>query len=244
MAFNTASFVAGVGTVVVVLSTGFAGGYFIAAPDHAPPNRLQRVASDATSAKTEDTKAPVTSAAPVTMAQAKPEGTAAIVTPAQAQPTPASETQLAPAPSPAPSPRQAATEQSPSPQQQVAATKPDPAPAAPEQNTGQAKAQNEGTDRLTAEKDEAEQQRAARIAEAKTASRKRTEARKFAEQQRRQRELDVAAGAVRHIIHDRDGYVQGPDGDEVIVRDGPPDDVVEVAEPREPEARPYGFFGR
>lgn len=33
MAFNTASFLAGIGSVVVVLSTGFAGGYFFASPD-------------------------------------------------------------------------------------------------------------------------------------------------------------------------------------------------------------------
>ena len=42
MKFNTTSYLAGVGSVVVVLSTGFAGGYFLANPTRTePPNRLQ-----------------------------------------------------------------------------------------------------------------------------------------------------------------------------------------------------------
>ncbi len=46
MAFNTTSFLAGVGSVVAVLSSGLAGGYFLANPSHIdPPNRLQRVAA-------------------------------------------------------------------------------------------------------------------------------------------------------------------------------------------------------
>jgi type IV secretory pathway VirB10-like protein len=49
MKFNTTSYLAGVGSVVAVLSTGFAGGYFLANPaQNDPPNRLQRVASNAT----------------------------------------------------------------------------------------------------------------------------------------------------------------------------------------------------
>jgi len=41
-----------------VLSTGFAGGYFFASPDHdVPPNRLQRVASGTTATKDADAKA-------------------------------------------------------------------------------------------------------------------------------------------------------------------------------------------
>jgi hypothetical protein len=45
MAFNTTSNLAGVGSVVVILSTGFAGGYQLAYPTHPdPPNRLQRLA--------------------------------------------------------------------------------------------------------------------------------------------------------------------------------------------------------
>jgi hypothetical protein len=44
---------------------------------------------------------------------------------------------------------------------------------------------------------------------------------------------------VRQIIHDRD---RG----EVIVRDAPPEDVVEVDQAEAPAAdmRPFGFFGR
>ena len=47
MTFNTTSYLAGVGSVVVVLSTGFAGGYFLANPTRIdPPNRLQRLAAE------------------------------------------------------------------------------------------------------------------------------------------------------------------------------------------------------
>ena len=52
MAFNTGSFLAGVGAVVAVLSTGFAGGGMVANPNHTePPNRLQRLAADSANAK-------------------------------------------------------------------------------------------------------------------------------------------------------------------------------------------------
>ena len=67
MAFNRTSYMAGVGSVFMVLSTGFAGGYFMANPTHNdPPNRLQRVAS------AQDEK-PVAQATP----SAKPEMVAA-----------------------------------------------------------------------------------------------------------------------------------------------------------------------
>ena len=63
MAFNRTSYMAGVGSVFMVLSTGFAGGYFMANPTHNdPPNRLQRLAS------AQDAK-PVAQATP----SAKPE---------------------------------------------------------------------------------------------------------------------------------------------------------------------------
>ena len=46
MAFNTTSFLVGVGSVVAVLSTGLAGGYFLASPSRIDaPNRLQRQAA-------------------------------------------------------------------------------------------------------------------------------------------------------------------------------------------------------
>lgn len=231
MAFNTTSYLAGIGSVMIVLSTGFAGGYFFAGPDHnAPPNRLQRLAANTTDAKAGD--ADIASAE---KPQAKPEVAAAVAVPAQAEPTSASTTQSAavqpPAsPAPEPSARQAATAQTaPPPTAQGAAKTPEPA-----QVMG---------DRTDSAKPGAEREKAdaehARIAEAKAASKKRTEARKLAEQQRRQHELEVAANAVRHIIHDRDGG-------EVVVRDAPPQDMVEVdqAESAGPEMRPFGFFGR
>lgn len=77
MTFNTTSYIAGVGSVVVVLSTGFAGGYFLANPTRIdPPNRLQRLAA-------EDHTAPAT-AKPEVVAAATPAPTAAPVTPAPA----------------------------------------------------------------------------------------------------------------------------------------------------------------
>ena len=244
MAFNTTSFLAGVGSVVVVLSTGFAGGYFFASPDHnVPPNRLQRVA-----ASTTDTKAADANAAPAATVQAKPEIVAAAplappaqaAEPAQASTTPAAQSS-APA-APTPGAQQAIADQSaptPAPQPQVAAKTEEPAHAAPDRTTAQASSEKTNADKLGAEKEKSDREQA-RIADAKALSRKRAEAKKFAEQQRRQRELEVAAGAVRHIIHDRDG-------DEIIVRDAPPPpDVVEVdqAEPPAPDVRPFNFFGR
>jgi hypothetical protein len=106
MAFSTTSFLAGVGSVVVVLSTGFAGGYLIAGPDrNAPPNRLQRVAD------TKDAKAADTNAASTAKPQARPEIAAAVVTPAQAELASASATQSAAAQPPASATEQASTTQ-------------------------------------------------------------------------------------------------------------------------------------
>ena len=81
MAFNTTSYLAGVGSVVVILSTGFAGGYMLANPTHQdPPNRLQRLAAEGQDAK------------PVAQATTKPEAVATVAqasTPAPATPQPA-----------------------------------------------------------------------------------------------------------------------------------------------------------
>ena len=54
------------------------------------------------------------------------------------------------------------------------------------------------------------------IAENKALERKRSDARKYAEQQRRQRELEVATIAVRRIIHDRNAQ-------EVVIDDDQPE---------------------
>ena len=80
MAFNTTSFLAGVGSMVAVLSTGLAGGYFLANPSHIdPPNRLQRVAGN------QDTKpAPATADA---KSEFKPEVVAAAAPIAAPAPT-------------------------------------------------------------------------------------------------------------------------------------------------------------
>ena len=89
MTFNTTSYLAGVGSVVAVLSTGFAGGYFLANPTHVdPPNRLQRLA-----AKNHDAKA----TAPATAA-AKPETVAEATSAAPATPAPPAAPTAQPAP--------------------------------------------------------------------------------------------------------------------------------------------------
>lgn len=93
MAFNTTSYLAGVGSVVVILSTGFAGGYLLAYPTHPdPPNRLQRLAAEG-----QDTR-------PVATPATRPEivaATAPASTPAPATPQPAvTEPPAQPAPVP------------------------------------------------------------------------------------------------------------------------------------------------
>lgn len=92
MAFSTTSYLAGVGSVVVILSTGFAGGYLLANPTHQdPPNRLQRLAAEGQDSK------PVAQVAPA----AKPE-VVAMAAPAPATSQPAiSEPSPQPAPIPA-----------------------------------------------------------------------------------------------------------------------------------------------
>jgi hypothetical protein len=63
MAFSTTSYLAGVGSVVVILSSGFAGGYMLANPTHRdPPNRLQRLAAEGQDSKpvAQATPAPAT----------------------------------------------------------------------------------------------------------------------------------------------------------------------------------------
>jgi type IV secretory pathway VirB10-like protein len=83
MAFNTTSYLAGVGSVVVILSTGFAGGYLLAYPTHPdPPNRLQRLALEG-----QDTRPVATPATkPEIVAAAAPAAPTSAPAPATPQP--------------------------------------------------------------------------------------------------------------------------------------------------------------
>jgi chemosensory pili system protein ChpA (sensor histidine kinase/response regulator) len=234
MTFNTTSYLAGVGSVVAVLSTGFAGGYFLASPTHVdPPNRLQRLA-----AEDHATKAP----APATAA-AKPEIVAA-ATPAAAPATPAPP--VAPVVQPVP--------QQPDPQTAVlsAETKAaEPVRTVASQETsapiaaGRLDADRANTEKLNADKANVEKVSAdkARTAEAKQPERRRSEARKIAEQQRKQRELEVATIAVRRIIHDRDApeIVRGREAPD---RDAPIIIETDQPEPAAPEMPHFTLFGQ
>src|SRR6185437_8483266 len=99
MAFSTTSYLAGVGSVVVILSTGFAGGYMLASPSHPePPNRLQRLAAegrDAKPAAAPAAKPEVVAAASSTPDSATPQPAAAMP---PAQPIPAPSAAKAPEP--------------------------------------------------------------------------------------------------------------------------------------------------
>jgi type IV secretory pathway VirB10-like protein len=199
MAFNTTSYLAGVGSVVVILSTGFAGGYMLANPTHQdPPNRLQRLAAEGQDSK------PAAQATPAT----KPEIVAT----------------AAPASTPAPAtPQPAVAEPPPQPASISAAAKP-PEPA--RSASPQASAEKPSAETASAEKPGAEK---ARIAGARAAERKRADARKFAERQRKQRELEVATVAVRRIMQDRDDQ-------EIAAMDQP--------EPAPPAMPRLGLFGQ
>ncbi len=139
MAFSTTSYLAGVGSVVVILSTGFAGGYMVANPTRPEaPNRLQRLAAEA-----RDTR-------PVATPPATPEivaTAAATPTPAPETPPPAVTAQAAP---PAPIPVKAKT-------------------AEPPAGAVSANADQAGTEKVTAEKPNVERPRLARSAERKRA---------------------------------------------------------------------------
>jgi hypothetical protein len=229
MTFNTTSYLAGVGSVMAVLSTGFAGGYFLANPTQVdPPNRLQRLA-----AEDHATKAP----APATAA-AKPEIVAA-ATPAAAPAAPAPP--AAPVAQPAPQTAVASAETKTAEPVRTVASQETSAPIA----AGRPDADRTNTEKLNADKANVEKVSAdkARAAEAKQPERRRSEARKIAEQQRKQRELEVATIAVRRIIHDRDA----PDtvrGREAPDRDAPI--IIETDQPERsaPEMPHFNLFGR
>jgi type IV secretory pathway VirB10-like protein len=240
MTFNTTSYLAGVGSVVVILSTGFAGGYFLANPTRIdPPNRLQRLAAEDHAAKGSATQ----NSASVPVA-AKPEVAAAV--PAAKPQAVAAATPDAPAVTAA-SPAAALT-QPVAPVEAKAPTPPVEAKAAEnasekthalaaEENTAPASGEQTDPDRFDVPRTNANK---ARAAEAKLAERrKRSDARKVAEQQRKQRELEVATVAVRRLIHNRDA---APD---VVIRDrNARDVVVENDEPETvaPDTPRFGLF--
>jgi hypothetical protein len=193
MAFSTTSYLAGIGSVVVVLSTGFAGGYFLAKPaQNDPPNRLQRVAASAplptpASQPTNSPRQEVAEAAPTTTpAEAAPPATPAVAPPQSTPPQPVA--------------------------QQA------PIPAAP------VVARDSEPDRGAVEQDRL---RAAEIS--RGAEKKKIEARKIAERQRNQREIEYAAAAVKRMLHDRNAQ-------QMVENDGP--------ETAAPEAPRFSFFGR
>jgi hypothetical protein len=191
---------AGIGSVVVVLTTGFAGGYFLANPtQNDPPNRLQRVVASA--------PPPASAAQPTNLPQREVAEAAPSATPAAAPPQPSATLAAAssqPTP-PEPTPPQPAAQQAPVSVAPVAAKEP-------------------GPDRGTAEQDRQRVADAARSAE-----KKKIEARKIAGRQRRQREIEYAAAAVKRMLHDRDAR-------EMVENDGP--------DTAEPEAPRFVLFGQ
>jgi len=177
MALNTTSFLAGVGSVVAVLSTGLAGGYFLANPSHIdPPNRLQRVA-----AANQDSKPAAPAPATMQAAQTAPQATAA----------PAAQPAATPSEAKASEPARTADIQ------ETAA----PAPTASPDTDAKANDAKANGEKANADKARAAE---ARSTDARAAEKKRAGTRKIAEQQRKQRELEVATIAVRRIIHERD----------------------------------------
>lgn len=194
MAFNTTSYLAGVGSVVAALTIGFSSGFFFAAPkQNDPPNRLQRVAS--TAPLSNPVSAPA-APAPKQEIPTQDIATAAPTTSAATTAPIAASTPVVVAPSPsttasvvAPAP---GTQQLPPPEPQSGVTRSsEPAPSAAErERIAQIKA--EPAEKLSA----AEASRAA--------EKKRIEARKLAERQRRQREVQEAAAAVKRMLRDRD----------------------------------------
>ena len=204
MAFNTTSYLAGVGSVVAALTIGFSSGFFFAAPkQNEPPNRLQRVASTAPLANPVSVSGPPpkqeiaeqdTAPAPPTASPATAAPTAAS-TPVVVAPSPSTTASVA---APAPGTQQFAPPEPPS----VVAKSFEPAPSA---------AERDRIAQATADKT-AEKIRAAEAGRA--AEKKRNETRKLAERQRRQREVQEAALAVKRMLRDRD-VQQVADRDEV-----------------------------
>lgn len=247
MTFNTTSYLAGVGSVVVILSTGFAGGYFLANPTRIdPPNRLQRLAAEDHAAKgpaTQNSASVTVPAKPEVAVPAKPEVATAV--PAAKPQALAAATPDAPAVTAA-SPATTATRpaappvEAKAPTPQVEAKAPEKASEtthafAVEEKAASASAEQTDPDRFDAPRTNANK---ARAADAKLAeSKKRSDARKVTEQQRKQRELEVATVAVRRLIHNRDiapdvvirdrdaRVIRGRDARNVVVENDEPETV-------------------
>lgn len=232
MTFNTTSYLAGVGSVVVILSTGFAGGYFLANPTRIdPPNRLQRLAAEDHAAKGSATQNSASATVP-----AKPEVAAAAVPaakpPGVAAATPAAPAVTAASPATAVTPPAAPPVEANLPTPQVEAKAPEKASEnthafAAEEKTAPASGEQTDPDRFDAPRTNVNK---ARASEAKLAERrKRSDARKVAEQQRKQRELEVATVAVRRLIHNRDAapdvVIRGRDTRDVVVENDEPETV-------------------
>lgn len=194
MAFSSSSYFAGIGTVVVAISIGFAGGAMITTSAVQPPNRLERVTSSAAPPSSAPSGAAPTSTAPASTAASNPAPQQASAAP-PAEPQPASvATVLAPAATIASS---APAIDSPPLQQAQPATpvavksdaKPDAAPTRNERGNARSADSN---------------REAARSAEVnREPARKRSDERKFAERKRRQdlerQNLDEATSVVRQM---------------------------------------------
>jgi hypothetical protein len=173
MAFNPASFFAGIGTVAVAIALGFGGGIFMTNSVHKsePPNRLERVAS---STPLTSPAAPQDSASPI-QASIAPDAT--------------------PAPAPAPEPRSSASHQ------QV--TPPQPPQPPPVQTTQAANQQPAvATDPPPPLARESAKPQDQDSDARKIADRRHAERRKWAERKRRQQELEATTADVRRIDRD------------------------------------------
>ena len=174
MAFNTTSFLAGVGTVFAAVMLGFAGGAMITTSPKVEPNRVERVAGSApvVSAKTETQASPAVPAASVSPAKPATAETAA---------GPDRVISLPPKPdSPQAVPSQLVAQPQP--------VSPQPQPVMAKDDAG-AQADNAKKVRDPELKKEAELKKAQRRAEARR-------------ERRKQQEIQAAANAVRQLRAD------------------------------------------
>jgi hypothetical protein len=215
MAFSTTSYLAGVASVVTALTIGFSGGFFFAAPTpNDAPNRLQRVTSSAplsSPAQPQAATAPKQDSPKQEMAEAASAPGLATATATQ-ETTAVASVSATPAPGPdaaapvavaaAPVVAVAAVPASPPATlaQQPAAVAPASVkdPEAVHAAVAREPAEPEHLVRVNGEKT-----RAAEASRAAEKEKRRIDVRKLAER-RKQREIQVAAGAVRRMLRDRD----------------------------------------